>query len=88
MIWLLAQYFAAVWIARRARVGDLVQRGTHPAWDDPTDRGPGMFSRAGQRVQESLPEMDWQGTQAEAHRVSRKQWTAPMELGHQLLPDS
>jgi len=85
MIWLLAQYFAAVWIARRARVGGLVQRGTHPAWDDASHLGPGIFSRAGQRIQEIVPEMDWRGPEAETDHVSRKRWTGPLELREKLL---
>jgi hypothetical protein len=46
-----------------------------------------MFSCAGQRVEETVPEMDWKGAKTEADRVSRKQWTGPLELGQQFHPD-
>jgi hypothetical protein len=45
-----------------------------------------MFSRAGQRIEESVPEMDSQGAEAEADHVSREQWTGLLELGKPFLP--
>ena len=37
---------AAIWIARGARVGRVVQRGTQAAWDDQNAPRAGMLSRA------------------------------------------
>jgi hypothetical protein len=54
---------------RRARVGRLVQRGTQAAWGDQAARRAGMFSCAGERVEESVPEIDRKGAEAKADRV-------------------
>ena len=57
---------ATVWIAGRAGVGRLVQRGTQPPWSDQAAYRPGMLSGAGQRHQEVVPEMDSKRPAAEA----------------------
>ena len=44
-----------------------------------------MLSCPGQRVEESVPEMDWQGTKAEADRLSRQRRTGLLEYGQHFL---